>query len=106
MVWAEKRTPSRPRVQVFDTPPGPHVRTNHLGNDLVCGRKLVPVGALRSAAPNEHQLFVVNERMFAHLRFVASSKTAGHFLRTETSHRSQSLVPADVEAQEVSSCAC
>ena len=74
MVWAEKRTPSRPRVQVFDTPPGPHVRTNHLGNDLVCGRKLVPVGALRSAAPHEHQLFVVNERVFAHLRFVASSK--------------------------------
>ena len=28
LVWAEKRTPSRPRVQVFDTPPGPHVRTN------------------------------------------------------------------------------
>ena len=48
----------------------------------------------------------MNERVFAHLRFVASSKPAGHFLRTETSRRSQSLVPADVEAQEVSSCAC
>ena len=58
LVWAEKRTPSRPRVQVFDTPPGPHVRTNYLGHDLVCGRKLVPVGALRSAAPHEHQPFV------------------------------------------------
>ena len=49
---------------------------------------------------------VVNERVFTHLRFVAWSKPAGHFLRTETSRWSQSLVPADVEAQEVRSCAC
>ena len=47
-----------------------------------------------------------NERVFTHLRFVAWSKPAGHFLRTETSRWSQSLVPADVEAQEVRSCAC
>ena len=44
--------------------------------------------------------------MFAHLRFVASSKPAGHFLRTETSHRSQSLWLRTWRLQEVSSCAC
>lgn len=47
LVWAEKRTPSRPRVQVFDTPPGPHVRTNHLGEalpaNMTMGRHAHPV---------------------------------------------------------------
>ena len=75
LVWAEKRTPTRPRVQVFDTPPGPHVRTNHLGHDLVCGRKL-PVGVLCSAAPHEHQLVVLVDRVTSILDDVDAEWTA------------------------------